>query len=85
MTEYSTNWENIDLNSPCERNLELISGLTFQTFLMEIDSNLPEITEKTVRAQFEEDLRRINQEARWVFEKNLKNITQYAEAYRKDS
>lgn len=84
MTEHSTNWKNIDLNSPCERALNLIEPLSFEDFLLEIDCNLPEINEKTVRAQFEEDLQRRIKDARWVFEANLKNLVEYVEEYRNE-
>lgn len=72
------NWSNIDLNSPCQRDLNLIEGLTFEDFLLEINCNLPEINAKTVLAQFEEDLAQRIKDARWVFEQNLNNLVEYA-------
>ncbi len=82
MEHYTTDWKNIDLNSPSERALNIIEPLSFENFLLEIDCNLPKINEKTVRAQFEEDLARRIKDARWVFEHNLNNFVKYAEEYR---
>ena len=75
------NWMNVDLDSP-DIKACLFDPLTFEDFLQEISSNLPEITEKTVMAQFEEDLRRIESDARTVFKANLKNLVEFAKAER---
>ena len=71
-----TDWNNIDL--ACESHLSLVDGLTFGDLLTEINSNLPEITEETVRIQFERDLTNRILEARGIFALNLKNIVAYA-------
>ena len=76
------NWKNIDLNSPSERQLNIIDPLTFDILLLEISCNLPEINEATIRAQFEEDLKSRIQSAREVFNDNLKNILKDALKYR---
>jgi len=78
MQEYTRNWRNIDLESPCERDLKLIEALSFEMLLLEIHCNLPEINEATVTQQFEDDLHRIVQSAREVFQDNLPNIVKYA-------
>ena len=79
-----TDWKNIDLNSPCQRDLHLIDPLTFGTLLLEIDCNLPVICEATVRQQFMTDLNSRVEEAKSVFEDSLQNIVQYANDYRKE-
>lgn len=84
MTEYGTDWNNIDLNSPCQRDLNLIEGLTFEALLLEVHCNLPNITEDTVRKQFLEDLNSRVTEAKDIFDSNLKNIVKYANEYRKE-
>lgn len=76
------NWKNIDLNSPSERQLNIIDPLTFDILLLEISCNLPEINEATIRAQFEEDLKSRIQSAKEVFNDNLKNILKDALKYR---
>ena len=81
-TQTWPDWKNINLDSPCERALNLIEPLTFENFLLEINCNLPEINDKTVWAQFEEDLSRRIKDARWVFSQNLNNIVEYAEKSR---
>lgn len=73
-------WKNVDLTRYAKDCL--IDSLTFEDFLEEISSNLPEITEKTVTAQFEEDMRRIVGDARAVFKANLKNLVNFAKAER---
>ena len=76
-----TDWDNIDLDSH-EIGLCLVESLTFEDLLLAINCNLPEITEKTVTAQFEEHLRKINLDARCIFESNLKNLVEFAKAER---
>jgi hypothetical protein len=79
-----TDWVNVDLNSICDRQLHLIEPLTFDILLLEIVCNLPVINEETVTAQFEEDLRTTINDARFVFNANLANITKYAQEQRDD-
>ncbi|MEB3190451.1 MAG: hypothetical protein VKL42_08930 [Snowella sp.] len=80
MQEYTTNWKDINLESPCERGLELISGLTFEALLLEIHCNLEEINEETVKELFENDLNSRIKSAREVFKYNLANIVRTAKA-----
>ena len=81
-TTYGTDWTNIDLNSS-ERSLDIIDNLSFEDLLMEINCNIKDINEQTVREQFEKDLHyRINC-ARGVFEHNLRNIVQCAQSQKK--
>lgn len=79
----ATNWSNIDFSNPRERNLNVIEGLTFEDLLTEINCNLPEINASTVTEQFEKDLKNRIEEARWVFNSNLKNIIRQGNKERK--
>jgi hypothetical protein len=67
-------WKNVDLNSPYERNQEILDGYSFETLLLEIHTNLRVINEQTVRAQFELELKSKIDSAREIFEANLANI-----------
>lgn len=78
----AVNWSNINLQSPYERSLNLIDNLTFDCLLLEINCNLPEINEATVRQQFKEDLNSRIEEAQSIFEDNLTNIINYANLVR---
>ncbi|MGL5032645.1 MAG: hypothetical protein ACRC6M_02460 [Microcystaceae cyanobacterium] len=75
---YETDWKNVDLNSPCDRGLELINGLSFETLLLEIHCNLREINKETVKELFEDDLQSRIKSARKVFNDNLENIVNHA-------
>ena len=72
------NWDNVDLNSPFERSHKMIDGLTFETFLLEIECNLPIIDAEEVTKQFENDLSDRIDDARFVFKENLANIIKHA-------
>ncbi len=85
MTNYGTNWQNIDMNSAYETSLELVDGLTFDTLLLEIGCNCREINEKTVTEQFEADLECIVNNARDIFKANLKNIVKKAKETRESN
>ena len=74
-------WKNVDLTT--EGDACIIDPLTFAGLLLEIDCNIPEIDEAAVRRQFAEDLERIADDARGVFEANLKNIVRHARKERK--
>ena len=76
------NWNKIDLTSPCERNANLIEGLTFDTLLLEAGCNLPIIDAKTIKAQFEEDLAGRVEDAKAIFSANLKALVKQAKIER---
>lgn len=78
-------WHSIDLKSPWETSRNLIENLTFDTLLLEIDCNLPQINAETVTAQFETDLQSRISEARDIFRSNLKNIVRHARKERENS
>jgi hypothetical protein len=79
---YGRDWNNIDLDSPSERDCCIIDSLSFETLLLEIECNLPEINRDTVTKQFMEDLAIRNKEAVEVFKANLDNIVKKAIEYR---
>lgn len=70
---------NIDLDSVYERDADILSSYSFDTLLLEISSNLSEINEETVKAQFELTLKNNVQCAREIFAANLKNIVAFAQ------
>jgi hypothetical protein len=78
LSAFGIDWENVDLESPCGRELHIIDPLTFSALLLEVGCNLPEINRGTVRAQFELDLHSRIAEAWSVFEDNLDNLVAYA-------
>jgi len=84
MGSYGIDWNNVDLNSPCESYQNLIENLTFNSLLLEINSNLSVIDEKTVAAQFEDDLQGRVRESRDIFRANLANIIAHAKKERED-
>ena len=71
-------WKNVDLNSPYERGQNILDGYSFNTLLLEIACNIPEITRKEVVKQFEYELNNKISCARDVFYSNLNNIVKKA-------
>ena len=78
-------WNNIDLDSPCERDLNILDPYNFETLLLEIHCNIAdkEINEKSVNDLFQELLNAKVVEARQIFKANLKNIVKYSKDYNK--
>ena len=70
-------WTNIDLDS-YEVEASLIDSLSFEELLLTIRCNLPRISEQTVRKLFLEELQRITDDAKQVFEANVTNIVTHA-------
>lgn len=75
-------WNNIDLNNH-EIDSAIIDEYTFASLLLEIKCNLPVINEHTIRAQFLASLDHTIEEAKDIFESNLKNIIKQAKKERK--
>jgi hypothetical protein len=50
LTEYSTDWNNIDLTIGYERNLNILEPYNFETLLLELSCNIPtkELTKEAV-------------------------------------
>ena len=77
------NWNNIDLkDGSYERDANLIDPLTFDTLLMEINCNVSDINAVTVAKQFNEDMERIIEDAKSVFNSNYENILKQAKKER---
>jgi hypothetical protein len=77
------NWENVDMSSSYERAQNLLENYTFETLLLECETNLPEINTDTVRAEAMAQIKAKYNEAVQVLNDNLKNITAEAIKHRK--
>lgn len=67
------NWNNIDLNSH-EISANILDSYNFETLLLEIECNVREINELTIRKQFKDTMEAKVRSAYEVFEANLDNI-----------
>jgi len=76
------NWNNIDLNSEYETSQNMLDGYSFNTLLLEIACNLPDITPETVRRQAIDSIKAKYDTAIEILEANLQNITKEALKYR---
>lgn len=75
-------WTNVDLKSNYERSQNILDSYSFETLLLEVSCNLPDINEATIKQQFETSLKNKIDSAREVFKDNLQNILQEAIEYR---
>lgn len=73
-------WTNIDLSNSYERDQNILDPLNFDTFLLEISTNIKtcDLTEDNIKKDFEERLKMRLAEARDIFKSNLTNITKKA-------
>ena len=76
-------WENVNLNSPYERDQNILDGYSFDTLLLEISCNVRDINRQTVIYQFEHSMKNKIQSAKEVFNNNLDNIVKKAIEERK--
>lgn len=76
------NWKNIDLNSPYERDQNILDSYDSNTLLMEIEHNCKEITIETVRAQALHEINLKRKIAIEILEDNLANYVKEALKYR---
>ncbi len=67
------NWNNIDLNSPYERQQNILDGYDSETLLLEVNCNLRDITRDTIRAQAMESIKSKYNTAVEILEANLDN------------
>lgn len=67
------NWNNINLNSH-EISANILDAYNFETLLLEIECNVREINEYTIRKQFQETMESKVRSAYEVFEANFENI-----------
>lgn len=74
-------YNNVNLKSPYEASQNILEPISFDILLLEISCNLPIKNEATIRAQFETSLNAKINEAKQVFEANLKNILNEAIEY----
>jgi len=79
------NWNNIDLNSPSERDAKILEPYSFDTLLLEISCNLKEVNKETIKKHFLESLESKIQCAKDVFEANLNNIVSKATEERNEN
>ncbi len=75
-------WKNIDLNSPYERNLNLLENYTFETLLLEVECNLTEINKDTIRQQAQMVIKAKYREALEILEDNIDNLLKDAKRQR---
>jgi len=72
---YSIDWSNIDLNSPYERNQNILDPYDFDTLLLEINCNLGDKANKeSVEKHFNAILKAKMNEAKEIFRDNLDNV-----------
>ena len=77
---YGVDWTNVNLTDSCQRDQPILDAYTFDTLLLEISCNLPEISKETVTAEFEKQLQSKIRSARKVFVNNVDNIVNQAKA-----
>jgi hypothetical protein len=75
-------WNNVDLNSGYEREQNILDPLSFDTFLLEISTNIRNINTEAVVAEFNKRLDSRVQEAKDIFKSNLENIVKQAQKER---
>lgn len=74
------NWKNINLQSPYERQQDILDGYDSETILLEVACNCPVIDRESVRKQALESINQKYKTAIEILEANLDNLT--AEALR---
>ena len=74
-------YSNVDLKSS-EINANLINAYSFNTLLLEIECNCREISEESIKKQFEEHIKASIICAKEIFADNLQNILAHAKEYR---
>jgi len=72
------NWNNIDLNSPYERNQDILDGYDCETLLLEVACNCPEINRETVRKQAMYEIELKRKTAIEILNANLDNLVKQA-------
>lgn len=79
---YGIDWRNVYLGSAFNRDQPMLDPYSFNTLLLEIECNLPEITEATVREQALKALESKVNSFKEILENNLSNITKHAQKER---
>ena len=76
------NWTNVNLTDQYERDQNLLDPYDFDTLLLEISTNIREITPETVKAQALLSIKSKYETALEILENNLQNITEQAQRER---
>lgn len=76
------NWDDVNLDSAYERSQHLISSVSFDAFLLEIECNERVIDRESLSRHFKERLNGIVEEANEVFQANLDNLVNNAQKRR---
>jgi viroplasmin and RNaseH domain-containing protein len=86
VTEYATNWENIDLKSSYQRSLNILDPYSFETLLLEIHCNLSteKLTKEAVLSHAKDILKAKYTEALQILEDNAEAVLNYELAQRED-
>ena len=86
LTEYSTDWNNIDLTSGYERNLNILEPYNFETLLLELRCNIPtkDLTKAAVLKHAKDVLKAKYTEAMEILESNAENVLKHELKDRKD-
>lgn len=81
------NWKKINLKSNYERNLNLLENYTFETFLLEIYTNIrtEDLNALELKKHFEKEIQNKVTEAKEIFESNLINLLNYAKKEREEN
>ena len=76
------NWKNIDLNSPYERDQDILNSYDSETLLMEIEHNCKEINRETVKKQAFYEIEQKARVAKEIILDNLDNFVKESQKYR---
>lgn len=74
------NWSNIDLNSSCERSLNILEPYDFDTLLLEVSCNIrsEDLCVEVIKNHAMQSLMAKHREAVQVLSDNIQNITDKA-------
>ena len=76
------NWKNVNLNSPYECSQEILDGYDFDTLLLEINCNIPDINRESVKKQALYEINLKYKTALEILDNNLDNIVNHAKKQR---
>ena len=78
LTNYSTDWNNIDLTS-YQRNLNILEPYNFETLLLELRCNTPtkDLTKEAILSHAKAVLMAKYTEAMEILESNAENVLKY--------
>lgn len=70
-------WNNMDMESPYERDQNILDNYTFSDLILEMECNAKELTLEALESQFNETLKLHVNSAKEVFEANKENILKF--------